>query len=102
MFTFPRSVRMPGAVAGCHGNQIVEFVPAVFAGVLALFRAFIESVFPFSGPIRMAWAGAGRKTADIIELVAAIDAVKIRHRDICYKSFIAICAQASASASAWW
>ena len=57
-------------------------------------------MFTLTWPIRMARAGTARKRADIVELVSTIYTIEIRHIVICYKSFIAIYAQASASASA--
>lgn len=90
MLAFTWTVRMTGAGTGGQRYQVVEFMPAVLAGILALFRAFIKSMFTSSWPIRMAWTGAGRKAANVIKFMSAIDAVKIRHNYIFYKGFIVI------------
>ena len=79
MSSLVRTIWMARAVSRCKRGQCFEIAATVFAGVLALFSAFVESVPALVGTVGVASAVAESKALDGGGLVATVFAVVIGH-----------------------
>ena len=79
MFALAGAVRMPGAALAGHEVDRRETTPAVFAGVLRLFAAFVKFVPPLPRTVRMPWTHLPGEEVHTREPLSAVFAIKVRH-----------------------
>ena len=82
MFALASSIRVPWAAAGRKCAEVRVLRTAVFAGVFALFRAFVEFVLSFAGAIGVPKAGASSQGPYRIIRSAAIFTIKLCHQNV--------------------
>ena len=90
MFSLAGPVRMPGTRGRCQASDGGISLPAVFAGVLRLFRTLIGCVLPPAGTRRMPGARGCRQTPDTVVLLSAVLAIVPFHFYLLLCSFVSV------------